>query len=465
MMSWLAVALLLATAAARAAGNICLGPCSCSAADARRVDCSRRHLLAGFYSARDWPPALQATAVDLSRNRLAQVGRFPRLPGVLSLSLRHNQIARIAACAFCGLESLEALDLGRNKLTGSQIRSDIFHALLNSSHSQGSALIALDLGYNNISTLQTNALKRLDSLQELRLNNNPLLSLEKSIQEALQDLNNLQVLDLSSTGLMFINDDFFNCPSIKGSLREFYLTSNHLTEVPKSLSALGSVLEILYLNDNPIYELNETSFIGLRALRKLSISEMGSLLRIAAGTFDCQEKLQVLYCSSNPRLNDIDKDSFRELKNKWPIKEVYLNNNSLGSLPCELLPWSEVDLLDIRDNPWECDCRLAWFARELAPVMRASMAMSALRPYCARPFRWSGVGLLDMPADAEAWCLEEAVGSSSGLSSGRPAANLVVLAVGLCLLTGAAVCVLCARCKYLASLVQPLSQPYYGLRQ
>lgn len=68
-----------------------------------------------------------------------------------------------------------------------------------------------------------------------------------------------QVLDLSKTDIDNIPLDAFR-GLIK--LQQIDLSDNRFVTVPESLSLVGTTLEYLTFNNNPVVELNDDSFVG-----------------------------------------------------------------------------------------------------------------------------------------------------------------------------------------------------------
>lgn len=69
----------------------------------------------------------------------------------------------------------------------------------------------------------------------------------------------LQVLDLAKTDIDNIPLDAFRG---LGKLKQIDLSGNRFVTVPESLSLVGSTLQYLTFNNNPIIELNDDSFLG-----------------------------------------------------------------------------------------------------------------------------------------------------------------------------------------------------------
>jgi hypothetical protein len=86
----------------------------------------------------------------------------------------------------------------------------------------------------------------------------------------------------------------------------------------------GDSLQKLNLNDNPIPELDEDSFRGLLLLRELNISAMSHLGRIGPSTFTHLRSLEILFCSYNHNLTEIDEEAFGYGVIDWTLKEVLL---------------------------------------------------------------------------------------------------------------------------------------------
>ena len=86
----------------------------------------------------------------------------------------------------------------------------------------------------------------------------------------------------------------------------------------------GDSLQKLTLNDNPVLELDKDSFRGLLLLRELNISTMSHLTRIGPSTFTHLRSLEILFCSYNHNLTDIDEAAFGYVDDEWTLKEVYI---------------------------------------------------------------------------------------------------------------------------------------------
>ncbi|GFG35759.1 hypothetical protein Cfor_05204 [Coptotermes formosanus] len=337
------------------------------------VSCSHLGLQDTFRNVGQWPEYSQQQetrmAVNFDWNDIKHLKKFPNIPGIVSLSFRHNKMTEIQGSAFVKLDNLKVLDLSYNQLTAEGVQADVFRGPYSSQRYNPLGIAVLDLGSNQIHALSPHSFEHLPNLMELRLNNNPLKVLSPATVMALSSPESLQTLDLSYTGLSDLPETFVQLSSVRHKLQFLYVNGNRFSHVPQTLAALGDSLQKLNLNDNPIPELDEDSFRGLLLLRELNISAMSHLGRIGPSTFTHLRSLEILFCSYNHNLTEIDEEAFGYGVIDWTLKELHLQSNALHTLPAQLAPWKELDVVDVRDNPWHCDCDMDWFISDLLPIL------------------------------------------------------------------------------------------------
>lgn len=159
-------------------------------------------------------------------------------------------------------------------------------------------------------------------------------------------------------------------------LRELLIHGNKFTKTPESLSLVGKSLTSLYIGDNPIIKFDEESFLGLKVLTHLNISDMFELEEISEGTFDNLHLLQVLICENNKKLSKFNLPNF---KNLTFLRELDIANGSISVIDIGLIKQTNTDdvenlketvdpeikhlttslrTLNLQGNPWHCDCNL-----------------------------------------------------------------------------------------------------------
>lgn len=159
-------------------------------------------------------------------------------------------------------------------------------------------------------------------------------------------------------------------------LRELLIHGNKFTKTPESLSSVGKSLTSLYIGDNPIIKFDEESFLGLKVLTHLNISDMSELEEISEGTFDNLNLLQVLICENNKKLSKFNLPNF---KNLTFLRELDIANGSFSAIDIGPIKKTVVDdvehleetddtankhltsnlrTLKLQGNPWHCDCNL-----------------------------------------------------------------------------------------------------------
>lgn len=278
------------------------------------------------------PPELfrleELTSLDLSHNRLKEVPEgLEKAKSLLVLNLSDNQIETIPNSLFIHLTDLLFLDLSNNKLETLPPQT---RRLAN--------LQTLNLSDNPLELFQLRQLPSLQNLECLNMRNT-----QRTLQNfptTLDTLSNLVELDLSQNSLPKVPDCLYNMGNLKrlnlsdndiGELAsgvEFWqkletvnLARNKLKSLPASLCKLQK-LRRLYLNDNQL------DFDGIPS----GIGKMCSL---------------EIFSASNNRLEMIPEGLCR----CGALKKLNLSSNRLITLPDAIHLLTDLDQLDLRNNP------------------------------------------------------------------------------------------------------------------
>ncbi|XP_077139903.1 extracellular matrix protein 2-like isoform X7 [Ranitomeya variabilis] len=159
-------------------------------------------------------------------------------PGLKTLYLAENEISKLPARAFAGLPNLEWLDLSKNKLDDSGLSNDVFKNL--------TKLKRLNLDGNRLTVLPLLP----TSVQELKVNDNKLLELNR---HSFRGLGNL--LNLEMEGNEF-HDGNVSPMTFKPLKKLIYLrlNRNHFRAIP---SGLPTTIQELHLDNNRIEVVSE----------------------------------------------------------------------------------------------------------------------------------------------------------------------------------------------------------------
>nr|XP_026488240.1 chondroadherin-like [Vanessa tameamea] len=376
--------------ASRAEDDVKNGPCDIFIQDVNNLtlNCSRRNI----DRIPSWPEEINKVAdrdghvlITFFNNSITNITELDSVPGnKIAISFKSNRIREIEDDAFKNIHRLVYLDLSNNRLSGDVLRSEIFQGPYNEGVYSQIALETLSLGYNEIHSLDKYLFQYTPNLTRLYLNNNPIELLDHVTLLAISSATKLEVLDLAKTDIDNIPLDAF-----RGlvNLKQIDLSGNQFVTVPESLSLVGSTLQYLTFNNNPIVELNDDSFIGLTSLVELEVGENDNLEEVKRSTFMPLKSLRVLHLCHNKNLKYISHNAFRGVKDKWTLKEVYLDDNNLSELSTDLLPWDKLEVLGMTGNRWLCNC-------DLANIVTKQDAGSKFKPgeipYCAAPMRLTG---------------------------------------------------------------------------
>ncbi|XP_075973353.1 tsukushi-like isoform X2 [Anticarsia gemmatalis] len=365
-------------------------PCDITIHDPNNLtlNCSRRNI---DEIPDKWPEQINNLDKDgdvlitFFNNTISNVSQLPAVLGRrVAISFKSNEVVDIEDDAFRKIEGLVYLDLSNNYITGEVLRSEIFQGRYIDGIYAKIPLETLNLGYNDIHSLDRYLFQYTPHLTRLYLNNNPIEILDHVTTLAITSATNLEVLDLSKTDIDHIPLDAFRGLS---KLQQVDLSDNNFVTVPESLSLVGESLQYLTFNNNPIVELNDDSFIGLTNLIELEVGENDYLNEVKRSTFSPLKNLRVLHLCHNRNLRYISHNAFRGLKDKWTLKEVYLDDNNLSELSPDLMPWKRLEILGMTGNNWLCNCDLANIVTKQGAGTRFK---SDEIPFCAAPMRLSG---------------------------------------------------------------------------
>lgn len=349
----------------------CPDKCTCTklseTKEEKRVDCTREKLTA-VPPASTWPANIYI--LDLSMNDIQRIDVMESNSDLEYLDLATNNIEVIEPSAFEHLQSLLGIDLSHNQLE--TIPVNLFDSLVN--------LQSLNISYNNIQQLPNDLFSKSTYLQDLRLSHNPLRVLNG---ELFYHLSQLKVLDMSGIDAFALKDGLFHTLN---ELIELDLSDNEFMMVPTHAIRSARKLAKLKLNGNPIKFIDEHSFVKMSTLQELYLDNMKELTEVKEKTFTHLVNAKKISISNNPHLSYLDKYAFNGMYNKsWlSLQEIDLSANRLSSLPEQTLPWCNITTIDLRLNPWMCDCNIQWIKHcHLKPELSVGVI-------CAYPSRLRG---------------------------------------------------------------------------
>ncbi|OQR76015.1 insulin growth factor-binding protein complex acid labile subunit-like [Tropilaelaps mercedesae] len=313
---------------------------------------------------------LELRSLDLSENQLVDLGRrvFASSRNLELLDLNKNMITGLDNSTLEGLTQLSQLDLsfnyieylppgsfqGLTQLQRLDLSSNLIKALPDTDVFRGTKkLRVLSLRSNKLSSVPIDALRPVSDLALLDLGLNDISELTA---ETFLPLRTLEELRLDGCKLQTIQPGAFRA---LGSLRVLKLQDNQLGDTPSVSFSDIPRLEEIDIGQNPISHLRDRAFQHLRHLRTLGLSGATEMRELKPNAFIDNQQLEQLSLSYNVRLTQLNPATFRPLSK---LRRVNLRANGLTSLPVDLLPvaWEELTELDIRDNPFVCNCSLRW---------------------------------------------------------------------------------------------------------
>ncbi|XP_050348421.1 protein slit-like isoform X2 [Nymphalis io] len=297
----------------------------------------------------------------LNRNFLKEINlELFQLPELKILDLSENEIQQLNPNSFKGFTKLEYLNLANNKFTAmSQLN---FNSLVN--------LREIILDNNNLGDdIETR------SLFDAQGYGLPL---------------NIQSVSISGVNLNNLNLEYFK--PVDKTLRKLIISNNNLNiivSLPQSLEYLdysNNPIKKIRLGDIPLLE----SLVYLKEL-KLNNLDIEEVPKNVFSTL----MLTNLELKYNKNLKEFSNLSFgRQLLSDtydFYLEKLTLKGSNLSTLDEALsVLFVKVKRLDLQQNPWVCDCHLAWLRKlPIAPDL-----IEDLR--CSSPQHLNGKRIFDL---------------------------------------------------------------------
>lgn len=238
------------------------------------------------------------------------------LNNLTTLTLHSNGITTLPEDVFQQMQVLQYLDMKNNAL---QLPVHVFDPL--------SSLLTLELGGNQMTTLEVGIFRNLSRLYRLNLWGN---NLQNLTQDVFTGLSSLQFLDLSSNKLTSISADLFaNMPQ----LRELTLPSNNFTSLPDGLFSFTKNLTKLGLYDNRqrLQHIPPRLLANLTNLLEVYLSMCG-ITQLPEDIFWESSTIANISLNGNS-LTSLPADLFRDTVR---LRNLRLGNNQLNALPDDI---------------------------------------------------------------------------------------------------------------------------------
>ena len=281
----------------------------------------------------------QLTYLYISGSKLTNITSptLKCLTKLQSLSLGSNGIKYIGNDSLC-LNSLTSLDLWGNqinqfslnfencnnsKLTTLSLRYNFLTNITNSYLKWLASIQTLDLSWNTINYIASDAFSNLTNLNTLYLTNNQLTNLTDL---NLEYITSLQTLDLSSNHLVYNNCAVFEKLN---SLKVLYLANNQIDQQSFAMCRFTK-LSYLSLSQNNFTNLTNLNFEYGKTLQYIDLS-YNQIKYITCNTFGNLTSLTTLYLNYN-RLTNLTNLNLQCIST---IQTFYIQNNNLTYVDCD----------------------------------------------------------------------------------------------------------------------------------
>ncbi|XP_076373140.1 uncharacterized protein LOC143257975 [Tachypleus tridentatus] len=360
--------------------------------------------------------------LDLSKNVLQRVpsAALETLGSLTSLNLNYNRIESIHASAFRGLISLLRLYLYGNKIKF--IDNLAFLGI-------GENLTRLNLGSNELTSIPNQSLQNLTILRRLQVPQNQITII---IPEEFKAMGaHLDTLDLAQNLLQELPMRAFEFLPALSSLD---LEGNRISYIhPEAFKGLEDTLEWLKLGRNNVDIIPVIAFQNLSLLRQMDLRG-NNISRITEDAFwPYGTRLKYIYLQDN-QISEIENGAFFPIKNS--LRWLYLQSNRLATLHKNTFEhiFQYLEILDVHNNPFLCDCNIAWF-REWMKRNGSVVVSMPRETRCESPKDLKGFPIADAPSDEFRDC-----STTSSSSLVFPSILLLIYNQGIVTLLFSSVC-------------------------
>ncbi|KAE8580684.1 hypothetical protein XENTR_v10024500 [Xenopus tropicalis] len=301
------------TQSSASALSLCPSRCSCEPRSFF-VNCSGLNLSSFLV----FPP-LDTQFLDLSGCSLNSSPSLNKLWRLQTLLLAQNKIKEVGDLSWMGIQSLQILDLSRNRIS-----------VLSMSFSKDlDLLIHLILSYNLLHTLSELCLQHLHNLEYLDLQGNLITSLQPGV---LRPLTKLRHLQLQNNLLKSLQSDEF---SVLQRLELLDLSGNQIQELPPMLFNPLHSLTFLNLQQNQLHHLRFQTLCNLPA--------RGTIMLLSQNPWECDCDLQRVF----GKLAGVHRLSLQDSKELRCAEPPQLRERPLTSLDTGLCVAETVTVLVI----------------------------------------------------------------------------------------------------------------------
>uniref|UniRef100_A0A914Q4D7 LRRCT domain-containing protein n=1 Tax=Panagrolaimus davidi TaxID=227884 RepID=A0A914Q4D7_9BILA len=311
-----------------------------------------------------------------------------------SLQFYHSNIGSIENGTFDNFTSLKTLDFHGNVLT--TIDENALTKQL------GSALLELDLTFNNLKNLSSTSFMFLTKLKILKLQGNYGISNSLTSEVFSKSLSSLEHLILSHCNITALKDDVF--VNLK-NLKFLGLSDNPITTFPSAAINSLSNLQVLEMDGTKITVLKHTGLKRNTNLRYLFAHASELLQKIENCAFCSFPNLISADFSHSKNLTSIHENAFGLAHSHLitALQSFYVNDCNLTTLPEKLLNWTSLKGFSAKKNPFKCDCSNKW-------LIKLAKSMKLLHYQCQSPVDLKGKHFMELP---DSFCNETVVNTTT----------------------------------------------------